>query len=191
MSNVEILRPNTMPQSGGWMWNGCQWVPSGQCGQCGCGWDQCSCGWQCQPCPPGIRGPIIGVTDGSKAAPGEVGELIIGTANTAYPASSLNWNATLSPLVVPPGDWLLTSSMGFSTMIQGAYFYLSPLPPGISNNMSGQAYTANTTAAEFTLIGTVASLSVSVPTLLPFFVNLDTLTNAGTAYIQVEGRRMR
>ena len=94
MSNVEILRPNTMPQSGGWMWNGCAWVPSGQCGQCGCGWDQCQCGcggWQCQPCPPaGIRGPIIGVTDGSDAAPGEVGEWLQSTSGgnvtTAAPA---------------------------------------------------------------------------------------------------------
>ena len=70
MSMIE-MRSGSQPYGGGWVWDGCRWVQGG-CEQCGCSWDQCQCGcppqrWECKPCPPGIRGPIIGVTDGSAA----------------------------------------------------------------------------------------------------------------------------
>ena len=56
------------------------------------------------PPPPGTgTGPIIGVTDGSVAAPGEVGEVLCGSAVGTIPAGTLN--SIVAPLTLTPGDW--------------------------------------------------------------------------------------
>lgn len=146
------------------------------------------------PPPASGSGPVMGVTDGSNAAPGQVGEFVTGTATFNYPASGTP-TTTLSPLVVQPGDWDLYSYMTTSTDTgTGAYFQLNPLPVGVSNSMTGWYGVGGSTEplSEFAfVIGLTARGSFSVPTLLAFQVGIGTPPAAGVATLVVSARRRR
>lgn len=71
--------------------------------------------WRQQPCPPQQWWPpppqpfprippIVGVTDGSTAAPGEVGEVLTVTVAGTL-SSSDGWDDQQESLTLPPGDW--------------------------------------------------------------------------------------
>lgn len=151
-----------------------------------------------KPCSQPVTGPIVGVTDGSDAAPGQVGEYIHGTTSISYAAYPQVTTTTATPLVVQPGDWDLWISMQCTTQITGASFFLSPQPTGMSNTMYGSLWTAIGTGApeSITISGMIARGSFSAPTLLPFSVTVSmagdsSLTTPGTAVLLVEGRRRR
>ena len=147
-------------------------------------------------------GPIIGVVDGTDAAPGEVGEFIqaLGTFNyAAYPNTSQE-NITL--LNLPPGDWDAAASASFTTAVGAVFFALAaPVPTGASNSMVGftgdfgppGALAAD--VAEVALIGQWARLSFANTTPLIFVLQVDQGTNAsllaGTMTIRIECRRRR
>jgi hypothetical protein len=147
-------------------------------------------------------GPIIGVVDGSAAAPGEVGEFItaLGTFNyTAYPNTSQE-NITL--LNLPPGDWDAEASASFTTAVGAVFFALAqPVPTGASNSMVGFAGDFGPAAGmaadvlDVALIGQTARLSFANPTPLIFVLQVDQATNssllAGTMTIRIECRRRR
>lgn len=150
-----------------------------------------------QPPPSAGSGPIIGVTDGSSAAPGEVGEFATGSGTMAYSGTaSANVIGSISPLVLQPGDWDIGAYMTFTSPVGGAYYILQPVPPGASNPM--QAWGTDVGAAGFgieyeVLVGASARGSFSVPTLLAFYVvvGIDANANSGTAELVVSARRRR
>jgi hypothetical protein len=140
--------------------------------------------------------PVQGVTDGSDAKAGNIGEYIIMNATMAYAANPASTQQTISVGVLPPGDWDLTSFLSASTNVGGAGFYLSPAPAGMSNNMAGGQWQLASGSTESVAInGRAARGSFSVPSLLPFTIIIDqafaTGLPAGTATFTVEARRMR
>lgn len=68
------------------VWDGSQWLPSAP-----------------PPPAPPLNGPIIGVTDGSNAAPGMVGE-VISISSGPVTITSTTWTDVVT-LNVTPGDW--------------------------------------------------------------------------------------
>jgi hypothetical protein len=146
----------------------------------------------------GPAGGTIGVIDGSDAKQGQVGEYVTGQAVFAYAAYPATTTGTVQPLVLQPGDWNITASLTPSTDIGSVFFGLSPVPAGMSNNLSGSLAIGSSTGQQETggtVIGTAARGSFSVPTLMPFTVTVEqgTQTNlpAGSATLRVEARRMR
>lgn len=148
------------------------------------------------PPPSQGSGPLLGVTDGSSAAPGIIGEFIEGSGTFAYPGSPNITSGSISTLVAQPGDWDFWAYATFGPgPIGGAEFYLQPSPPGMSNDLLGQAYTTGATGVYEAIIGPYARGSFTVPTLLAFFVNINnslaSSLTAGTMTLTVQGRRRR
>jgi hypothetical protein len=142
-------------------------------------------------------GPIIGVVDGSDAAPGEVGEFLTADVEFAYGAGGAGGLVTTGqiPLInMPPGDWDFTISATFSTTIGSALFYLNPKPIGMSNIMIGGDGNFGTMAVEgVAIIGQSARGSFSVTTLLSFFVEVFQVANGagGNMDLVIDARRRR
>lgn len=151
------------------------------------------------PPPSAGSGPIHGVTDGSNAQPGDVGEFFQVSPSFTFAAYPNNTTTTVSAAVLQPGDWNLASALSFGVAVGPVSWALSPVPPGLSNAMNGYAVDLNPNVTFFAETGIItgfpARASVSVPTLLAFSVNvgqsaLASLT-AGTGYLILEGRRAR
>jgi hypothetical protein len=148
---------------------------------------------------PPIPGPIIGVVDGSNAAPGQVGEFMTATGSFAYAAgttSGVTSTGTIPLINMPPGDWDFTISASFSDLITSALFFLTPLPTGMSNPMFGLNgnFTMAGEAETVIIIGQSARGSFAVTTLLTFEVqvfNNSTSDPAGTMTLRIEARRRR
>jgi hypothetical protein len=121
------------------MWNGSCWVPAS--GGCSCGCNPCQCqSGVIQPCPPqfacppvtfACQGPIIGVTDGSLAQAGEVGQLI-GEAHTGTVTSN-NPGGTVPAITLPPGDWVGSSSLFIGEQNPGAGVFFTNIELQILN----------------------------------------------------------
>lgn len=187
---MPICRPQPAPWSYTPNWSGCQPSPYPQPSSCGCG---------CPPAAP-LFGPIMGVTDGSNAGPGQVGEFLGGQVGFSYAAYPSITNQTVSLTVIPPGDWDLWAWIWLSTATSGAFFGLDPAPTGISNNMAGLntfagAGALDNLSEQILLLGAQARGSFSVPTLLPFVVIIDqsgaTGLPAGTGELAFNARRRR
>lgn len=144
-------------------------------------------------------GPIIGVVDGSDAAPGEVGEFLTAVGSFAYAAGTVSGTTstgTINLITMPPGDWDLTVSASFTNVITAAVFYLNPpTPTGMSNSMAGLNADYTLAGTEETIIiGQCARGSFAVTTNLTFFVqvyNQSQSEPAGTMDIRIEARRRR
>lgn len=146
---------------------------------------------------PATSSVLAGVTDGSNAAPGYVGEFITGNSAFNYPAATYT-TFNLTPLVMPAGDWNMWAFMGVSTAIDSATFYLNPIPLGVSNGMgalSGVKGTPTGPVSELaTMVCPMARGSFSVPTALAFFAAVDQTAGslpAGNGYLNVNARRVR
>ena len=147
-----------------------------------------------------VYGPIVGVVDGSDAAPGEVGEFIHMTGTFAYAAGvdglGTTSTGTIDLINVVPGDWDFTVSASFTTLISSALFFLNPLPTGMSNNMFGLNgnFTMPGEGETAVIIGTAARGSFAVNTMLVFEVQVfqdAAILPAGTMTLRIEGRRRR
>ena len=134
--------------------------------------------------------PIIGVTDGSDAQPGQVGEWLQYEQNPSYPAGPMTANVTMG--VLQPGDWncwlyFYPAAPGMTSV----QLELNPIPPGFSNNM----YSVGIVPAgeAFSMVGPVARALVSVPTLVAFtlITNNAGTGSAGTATVGFAARRVR
>lgn len=141
---------------------------------------------------------IVGVTDGSDAKPGEVGEFITAKSAVPYAAHPANTNTNISPIVIPPGDWDIWVKMDFTTQIGAVTIILSPKPDGISNALSAASGFLSPTgswAEGYSVLEATARGSFKVPTLLPFAVNVNQQTTVGlpggTGTFTVEARRRR
>jgi hypothetical protein len=143
-------------------------------------------------------GPIIGVVDGSDAAPGEVGEFMTAVGTFAYAAGSatgVTSAGTLALLNMPPGDWDFTISAEFNTLITSAWFVLSPAVTGMSNTMYGLNGNFTTGGEQSVIIiGQSARGSFAVTTQLTFSVEVyqaAAALPAGSMYLRIEARRRR
>jgi hypothetical protein len=143
-------------------------------------------------------GPIIGVVDGSDAAPGEVGEFLTAEKSFTYAAFAAGGTTSTGQIELinmPPGDWDMTISSSYSGLITGSLFFLNPQPTGVSNAMFG--LNTNFTMAgeeEVIIIGQSARGSFAVNTLLSFEVQVYQGTaglTGGTMDLRIECRRRR
>jgi hypothetical protein len=142
--------------------------------------------------------PMQGVTDGSDAKPGMIGEFVSLTGSMSYAANPAVTQQIVSVGVLSPGDWQITSWLGATTPVGLAEFSLSPTPAGVSNSMLGiswQVVSGVATSQDLTINSTQARGSFTVPTLLPFSITINQSTAtgllAGTAILTVQARRVR
>jgi hypothetical protein len=143
-------------------------------------------------------GPILGITDGSVALPGRVGEVM--EANPApIPFTGLPQSINVSAMVLQAGDWLVWTSALLQTNdgsngIYNANIHLNPAPTGSSNVLEGW-WAASTPFAKVGLETRMMTLNITVPTLLPFTFDINNNPNqnggAGVVLLHVGARRMR
>lgn len=130
-----------------------------------------------------LNGPKQGATDGAWPLPGQVGEVLQGSATVNVPAigAGVNWQSSCAPLVLSAGNWLLLSYAYWSYLYEGVYFWLNPIPPGVNNDMSGGLFSPSGNIEATTTTGVAAVASVTVPTLLPFGVSISGQTGGSAA----------
>jgi hypothetical protein len=135
--------------------------------------------------------PMQGVTDGSDAKAGNIGEFIMFNSNFSFPATSQT--QAISVGVLSPGDWDCHVNANTPNAVTELGFALSPVPSGFSSNMTGGL--ALTSGADvLNVIGSMARASLTVPTLLPFTVSSNVTGTggaAGTGTLTFTARRMR
>jgi hypothetical protein len=145
---------------------------------------------------------IKGVTDGSFAAPGYVGEVYQTSSSFNIPAT---WNNQQNINIgsLPAGDWTLQAQINSTQpLVGGINFYLNPIPTGFYNNMSGTLGVYVTTAeagmTQAQVVGCLCAASVAAPTNMTMFVQTNYLGGngviapiAGTATIILLARRAR
>lgn len=143
----------------------------------------------CLPVPtPPLRGPIMGVTDGSDAKPGEVGELLSFSVQVNFTSGTQIQVTSMGALSA--GDWdCWCAGQFFSTPINLCVIYLSPIPTGFGGIMSGVE--ADINDAQFaTVICNPARALVSVPTLVAFTSQIQAAA-AGSFNLAFAARRRR
>lgn len=177
--------------TGGWIWDGCGWVqapslppqpPSGPF----------------PPCPPfpprPINGPIIGVTGGTAARPGEVGEYLVGSSTVSFVLNAGTQSILAQPLIIPPGDWDVQATLYVQTTVtfDGISFFLNPLPAGFTNDLSSFiGVLTNPPQLTGIIVSPRAQALVSIPTLMPFTINLFNTSGPGNIQLMATARRMR
>jgi hypothetical protein len=152
-----------------WMFDGAAWVAVG-----------------------GTIEPQLGVTDGSNALPGDVGEWINYTQNFNYTVASQTQSLTLG--VLPPGDWNCNASAQAFSAVTALQVFLQPQPAGFSNPM--WAYTITGTAQpEWVVVTTpVARASITAATAVQFSIitnNAGAGPQAGNGTMTFSARRAR
>lgn len=138
--------------------------------------------------------PLIGVTNGSAAKPGQVGEYI--EQNWSTPVTGAPQTFNIPGIVLQPGDWTLQASAYMDGWPTGIMIYLNPQPPGFSNGMfgiAGSVTNPGTGAGFLTAVSPRAQGLVSVPTLVPFTmqVNFEGTGVAGVAVFTLSALRVR
>jgi hypothetical protein len=195
------------------------WEGTGQqcdCGQCGCGTMYGGPGhgfcWYCMKAmlvkeiecllktDPDLQAilnaPRMGVTDGSNALPGQVGEFLSGQAVYQVPAlgAGISWSGIGGPITLPAGDWMCSAYGYTGVPYEGVFIGMVTMPPGLSTDMAGGL--SLTAGAVGTVVnGVPARALVTTPTLLPFTLSVlgapSAASVAGPFTIQVEAWRMR
>jgi hypothetical protein len=136
--------------------------------------------------------PLQGVTDGSNALAGYIGEWVALSANFNIPtAAQLGLAVTVG--VLAPGDWTCFAYANTSVVVTDISFRLVPVPAGFSHSMDG-AMGSSANMENLTLIGPPARASLTVPTLVSFGLNTNTASagpSAGTGIMNFEARRSR
>ena len=155
-----------------WQWDGSKWMPA-----------------------PGFGGPIVGVTDGSNAAPGDVGEYILTGRSDLAQFADAGWIIALT-LLVQPGDWDMqaysygtTNTSNFAIMLDDTE---NPTPgtgwPPVNNPFAGGQFNAG--PGNNSVQTGIVRYSLAVPTV----ISLHWLWTAQTpveAYAAMQGRRVR
>ena len=135
----------------------------------------------------GSNVPLIGVTNGADAQPGQVGEFQSLQLNFNYPTGSNT--QVLTTLTLPPGDWDCWAWVTSSTVVNWLDFYLPTIPAGFSNDMQGFLQDS-AAAVSVVCIGKTARALISAPNLLAFTFTTNA-PSAGSGIMQVEARRRR
>jgi len=130
----------------------------------------------------------MGVTDGSDARPGQVGEFISLLIPGSYAAGS-DLTQVVNVGVLTAGDWTCFSWLYLSGAVTTVGWGLQPQisGPGISNGLGGY-YSGAAEAAIY--VGQTGR--INIPSQLQLIFNLVTFApTAGTFNFQVEARRAR
>jgi hypothetical protein len=140
--------------------------------------------------------PVQGVTDGSAALPGNIGEYMDFTVTQSVTlVASVSQIVNFNMGVLSPGDWDVMAFLTPSLELNVVTYVLSPQPTGFSTNMAAsQATTAGPMQPEIwaTLASARARASITVPTLIVFAVNLGSqVASTGNVSMNVTARRMR
>jgi hypothetical protein len=138
---------------------------------------------------------LRGVTDGSDAAPGIVGEFVQTTTNFNI-SGAMGAVNTVTATVLSPGDWDCTAGVYPGTVLKGMIMGLNPIPVGVTTGMTGIAIDQSAMAADATeviVIGFPARALVSVPTQFTFNVTSNVIAagNAAAAQLLFVARRRR
>lgn len=104
---------------------------------------------------PTINQPkTMGVTDGSNAAAGQVGEFVTASGNLTPPSSSFTWT-NVAQVTLSAGDWEVWAYL-FATVSSGALSSFQASVTNVSNSYQGGAY--------YNLIGTtVNNIALDLP----------------------------
>ena len=157
------------------------------------GWPPPAQAW-CPPPPPIVPvPPIVGVTDGSTAAPGEVGEVLRSQFNGSLTAAN-GWSQTFEALTLTPGDW----DVWFNLI-------MTDIGPGNFNEISGQLSEPGTGLTQASVYGSWGQyglgggslssgqncISTAVPLLLSgiVFVIVTGADTAGFNFLSTARRR--
>lgn len=143
-------------------------------------------------CDPSIIGrgtPIVGVTDGSDAQPGMVGEWIKLTNFLAIPVTPQSSTLILGTL--PAGDWDCTAYAWFDANVNDLYYeQVTPLPPGWTDAITGVLSVSNWER----VTANMSRALTSEPTVVAFQIVSNQNAN-GTAASQInmvfQARRRR
>ena len=128
--------------------------------------------------------PLVGVTNGSDAQPGQVGEWVeFAMDNVTYPSGSSV--QTLSMGVLQPGDWNVWYIVYHNANPTNSSAIFLPLPTGFSGGAPSVQGRAGTI-----LLSPQARASLTVPTLVPLQLTVDS-TGASFCRVVVHARRMR
>lgn len=152
----------------------------------------CCCGC----CPPQQNWPgIVGVTDGSNAAPGYVGEFVTGSSSLiSFPATG-TITTSASVITLTAGDWDLHGWISdFTAAVGGVHANLNPIPPGMSNDMTGLLGLGSGVHATSWVNMTGARANFATTTTLTWTIFIDNSvagSTAGTCAMHVEARRRR
>lgn len=125
--------------------------------------------------------PLIGVTNGSWAQPGQVGEFIEYIVDPIpILATVQDQNVTMGTL--QPGDWDCWANVGLYVPVGSVYCAITPIPPGLSPGglLADEGSVSAPSQALNTLILTNARITTAVPVLINFRLVTNNLA-AGTA----------
>lgn len=135
--------------------------------------------------------PLLGVTNGSAAQPGQVGEFINLSTAVSFPVTA-SYAQPVTLGVLQPGDWNCWAYLGQSVLTTGSYMTLNPVPAGFSNVLAQEL--AGPGLAEATvLVAPACEALISVPTLIAFTLTTNTggAGTAGNATLFFSARRCR
>ncbi len=134
--------------------------------------------------------PLIGVTNGEPAQPGQVGEFVLMDATTSIPVAQTTQSVTLG--VLQPGDWDVWLDNTFAGAdIHDAQCSLVPQPAGFTTSLP--TVFATSTGWEAMISSTCQAL-ISVPTLIAFQITSNAGgagSGVGTLNMHFMARRMR
>lgn len=142
-------------------------------------------------CDPSIIGsgvPLVGVTDGSPAQPGMVGEFVMFSTTITWVLGAQTWSAG----ILQPGDWDVWL---YGRVAQGSVFYtscelkLDPVPAGFSDVPAALDDVGG--ASNSMLTSYAVQLLTAVPTLLPVLMTIGASAAGGQMYVAVAARRRR
>ena len=130
-----------------------------------------------------------GVTNGSDAPAGQVGEYIKLTATGSIPNTSGTWQlVNVNPGSLQAGDWDVTATLNVNQFVLGASMQLSPVPPGFTTGMNGLLTSA--AGLEGWVVAMPARAILAGPASLPFALTFDS-NAAGSFELIVQARRAR
>lgn len=136
--------------------------------------------------------PLVGVTNGANAQPGQVGEFLDFEVPFNVPTAA-QVNLPLTMGVLPPGDWDVWANAATSVFVTSLEILQTPVPVGFNHGLG--AVIGGTGGAELvTLPAAAVRALISVPTLIVINVssNNDGPGNvAGTGVVAVFARRRR
>lgn len=191
MSNIASFKPR--PIAG--VWPPCPPVPLADCMS---GLEQCYADVKraqafikqmlidiinCDPSIIGRGTPIIGVTDGSDAQPGMVGEWVLLSQQMNFGTGSSITNITMGSL--SPGDWDVGGYTLFSAAAGETDITLNPVPPGFTSAINMWTSVGGAVPSPMTRALT------SAPSLIAYTVNIAGATDTGIMDLFFVARRAR
>lgn len=133
--------------------------------------------------------PLIGITNGTAAPAGQVGEYVQLSGTLAYTATPAS--AQLSLGVLPAGDWDCWLWATFTSAINGAQYSLNPLPAGFAANPAASNFSTVWPANAILSTMTVEALTSGDSLIVADTAAAATSGQSGTMTVNFAARRRR